>query len=187
MNPFLDIGCELVRARRTAGMSQRELGETLGVRQQQVARWESTSYRTASLERVAAAAEAVGLERGRPLPPLVAAEAASTYGPVATMTAPVRDLGDIAARLRAHGAVLAGQGLSKIGVFGSFAFGEQTPDSDVDLLVEFADRPLGLAYMRAPLIAEAILGRKVDWAEPHLLRDRLRDRVLQEAVYVWQA
>ena len=33
-----------------------------------------------------------------------------------------------------------------LAVFGSYARGEQTPDSDIDILVELGKKPLGLAY-----------------------------------------
>lgn len=130
-----------------------------------------------------------------PVPILpVAAEATACYHPTTAALAvgaqavlPVRDLGEIAARIRAHSAELAERGLSRIGVFGSFALGEQAPGSDVDMLVEFLDKPEGFSYMEPPEFAEAILGRKVDWVEPNLLRPRLRDQVLREVVYVWEA
>lgn len=57
-------------------------------------------------------------------------------------------------------------------LFGSFARGEQTEDSDVDILVEF-DRstPIGLfAYVRMLRELEEKLGRKVDLVEEGTLR-----------------
>ena len=193
MTNILDIGSVLVRSRRVAGMSQRELAARLGTSQQQIARWEATSYRSTGLERVNAAFDALGIAAQAQAPPL-AAETAATYGTTTApspetrfATTPVRDLGEIVMRIRSNGDDLARRGVSRVGVFGSFAVGEQTPDSDVDLLVEFSDRPIGLAYMEAPEFAESILGRPVDWVEPHLLRPRLRDKALSEAVYVWEA
>jgi predicted nucleotidyltransferase len=196
-----DIGAALVQTRRAQGLSQRELGARLGVHQQQVARWEAASYRTAPLARVEAASRALGLQVGaRPAGAdavLFAAETPGTYGadatpvaapPAASGVAPVRDLGEIAARIRANGPVFKDRyHLGRIGVFGSFVCGEQTPDSDVDLLVEFTRKPGGFAYFEPIFFAEEILGRKVDFVEPPLLRERLRDRVLKDTVYVWSA
>lgn len=192
MNPVLDIGLRLPRARRVQGLSQRALGELLGVRQQQIARWEATGYRTASLERVAAAAQAlgVGLEEA---PSVLAADASAAYAAAATApgaASPVRDLGEIAARVRTHAAELRGEwGVARVGVFGSFATGDQSPRSDVNLLVEFSEsgKPTGFRFVELPRAIESFLGRKVDVVQPHLLRARLRDRVMREAVYVWQA
>ena len=64
------------------------------------------------------------------------------------------------------------QPVLKAWLFGSFARGEQTEDSDVDILVEF-DRstPIGLfAYVRMLRELEEKLGRKVDLVEEGTLR-----------------
>ena len=184
MNTLLDLGARLVVARRVAGMSQRALGELLGVMQQQIARWEATKYRGASLERVDSASRALGMSSGDAKARWSAAETQAAYGPAITLT-PVRDLGEIAARIRAHGEEFRDvYRMDRIGVFGSFASGEQTPDSDVDLLVETKD-PGGFRFIRAADFAEEILGRKVDFCEPEYLRERLRKRVLEDVVYVW--
>lgn len=190
MSEILKIGSHLAAARREAGVSQRELAERLGTSQQQIARWEATGYRSARLERADAVAEALGVATSPPAAaPMIAAETSAAYAPSATSSpaAPARDLGEIAARIRAHAEQFSQHGVSRIGVFGSFALGEQTPASDVDLVVEFARRPTGLAYMSAPDLAEEILGRTVDWVESQRLRPRLRDRVMREVVYVWEA
>lgn len=173
-------------ARRAAGLSQRELGAALGVAQQQVARWEASGYRNASLERVDAVARAIGYET-TDLP--LAAEAQATYAVEAAAPAvtPVRDLGEIAARIRAHGRELKERyGIVRIGVFGSFVYGEQTDASDVDLLVEMP-KPGGFLFVEAAQYVEDLLGRDVDFIEPHALHPRMRDRVFREAVYVWAA
>lgn len=188
MDSLLDIGASLVRSRRAADLSQRELAEALGTSQQQVARWEASAYRSASLERVAAVADALGIPaNGEP----VATESKTAYLPSAPRTAratePVRDLGETAARLRAHGTELReSYRINRIGVFGSFATGEQSVESDVDLLVETED-PGGMRFVEAALFLEDVLGRPVDLVRPHLLHDRLRDRVAAEVVYVWSA
>ena len=65
------------------------------------------------------------------------------------------------------------QPVLKAWIFGSFARGEETLDSDVDILVRF-DRttsPIGLlAYMRMHRELEERLGRKVDLVEEGTLR-----------------
>lgn len=69
-----------------------------------------------------------------------------------------------------------------VSVFGSIARGEDGPDSDIDLLVEFAPgtRPLELLALEADL--EQALGVKVDIGTPESLKPAIRDRVLAEAV-----
>lgn len=186
------MGAALARERRAAGISQRELARQLGTTQQQIARWEASGYRTASLERVGAAADALGVTFSA-MP--VAAESPAVYSPTAPVpdqetdaaAAPVRDLGEIAARLRAHTEELRDiYKFERIGVFGSFAVGEQGPDSDVDLLVD-TDDPGGLRFISAELLLEQVLGRRVDLVRPHLLKERIRGGVLGEVIYVWAA
>lgn len=181
----LDFGKALVNARHAAGVSQRDLGAAVGVAQQQIARWEASDYRNASLERVDAVARALGYAADLPL----AAEAPAAYaaGATAPTVTPVRDLGEITARIRAHGRELQERfGIVRIGVFGSFVHGEQTDASDVDLLVDMPKKG-GFLYVEAAQYVEDFLGRDVDFADATLLKERLRERVLREAVYVWAA
>jgi predicted nucleotidyltransferase len=67
-------------------------------------------------------------------------------------------------------------------LFGSVARGEATPESDVDLLVEF-DRPVGLfTLLRLQSYLEELLGCAVDLGTPNSLRPNLRETVLKEAI-----
>lgn len=186
MTTLLDIGDQLVCARRAAGLSQAELANKLGTTEQQVARWEANAYRSVSLGRVAAVA--VALEEAGPASPQTAdAEVSPTDAPASGRVTPVRDLGETAARIRAHGDELRDRfHLDSIGVFGAFACGMQTPGSDVDLLIETAD-PDNLRFVEAADFLEDVLGRQVDASRPHLLGDHRRGRVQSEAVCVWSA
>ena len=67
-------------------------------------------------------------------------------------------------------------------VFGSVARGEGTPRSDVDFLVEL-DRGRTLVDLAAfRREAEEIIGLTVDVATPDMLKDRVREEVLVQAV-----
>jgi len=77
------------------------------------------------------------------------------------------------------------QPVLKAWLFGSFARGEERPDSDVDLLVEFDhSSPIGLfAYARMWREIEERLGRKVDLVEngtllPFAIESANRDKKL---------
>lgn len=63
----------LIRARISAGLTQRELGDRLGLSEQQIQRYEATGYSSASFSRLVGVADALGLrfrERVRlPKPP----------------------------------------------------------------------------------------------------------------------
>ncbi len=85
--------------------------------------------------------------------------------------------------LREHRAALVEMGVSKLALFGSIARGEEAPDSDVDLLVEF-DRRVGLFhFVHVKLYLEEILGRRVDLVTTDALHPALRNRILGEAVH----
>ena len=75
-------------------------------------------------------------------------------------------------------------GVRSIRVFGSVARGDAGPESDVDFLVTVSRRtspwfPGGLV-----LDLEELLGRRVQVVTESSLHDRLRDKVLLEAVSV---
>ncbi|MFP4008160.1 MAG: nucleotidyltransferase family protein [Spirulinaceae cyanobacterium] len=80
-------------------------------------------------------------------------------------------------------AIAEKHGAENVRVFGSIARGEATPNSDLDLLVDYnrAKRsawfPIGLK-----LDLEQLLHRPVDIATVSMLKERMRDRVLAEAV-----
>jgi uncharacterized protein len=75
-------------------------------------------------------------------------------------------------------------GVKSLALFGSIARDEARPDSDVDLLVEF-DRPVGLfAFIGLQQFLETLLGCKVDLGTLRSLKPRLKDSVLQEAIYI---
>ena len=59
--------------------------------------------------------------------------------------------------------ILLRHGIKRASVFGSVARGDDRPDSDVDVLVELGERPMGMfAYMGLIEEMEETLGRKVD-------------------------
>ena len=74
-------------------------------------------------------------------------------------------------------------GASRLRVFGSVARGEETPNSDVDFLVELP-RGYDLFTQRMPLTLglQDLLHRKVDLVPEHELNPHLREHVLSEAV-----
>ncbi|MEW5774334.1 MAG: nucleotidyltransferase family protein [Thermodesulfobacteriota bacterium] len=86
--------------------------------------------------------------------------------------------------LRRHHADLAARGVKRLALFGSLARDEARPDSDVDVLVEFADRPAFKGYMGLKRYLEDIFGRPADLATPRSLKPRIKERVEREAVYV---
>ena len=75
-------------------------------------------------------------------------------------------------------------GVESLALFGSVARGEQGPDSDVDLLVEF-NQPTGLFGLIAlQQYLENILNCPVDLATADSLKSRMRTKILKDCVYV---
>ena len=74
--------------------------------------------------------------------------------------------------------------VEKIGVFGSYARGDQKKRSDVDFLVTF-DEAISL-FDRVDLIIylKELLGRKVDVIPHDNLRPELREYVLKDLIYL---
>ena len=70
-------------------------------------------------------------------------------------------------------------GVKSLGVFGSWARGEATAASDLDLLVEF-DTPSFDRYMDLKFHIEDILQIRVDLVLKGNLKPALRDRILKE-------
>ena len=62
LNSLEQLPDALIRARIAAGLSQKELAARLGLREQQVQRYEARRYAGASLERVQAVADALGVQ-----------------------------------------------------------------------------------------------------------------------------
>jgi ribosome-binding protein aMBF1 (putative translation factor) len=56
----------LIQARIASGLSQEELAAKLGIKPQQIQRYEATEYQSASLERVATIARVLGVRLRRP-------------------------------------------------------------------------------------------------------------------------
>jgi len=74
--------------------------------------------------------------------------------------------------------------VSRIGVFGTFARGEATETSDIDILVEF-DRAVGLFhFIDLQDHLGRILGRRIDLVTPDALHPVIKDQILNEVLYV---
>jgi len=97
----------------------------------------------------------------------------------------MRTLTEIKQILETQKAYLAAEyGVTIVGVFGSYARGEQRRDSDVDILIELERPPrislIGLVELEYYL--SDVLGLKVDLAIKKNLRKRMGERILSEVV-----
>ena len=94
-------------------------------------------------------------------------------------------LDDIQARLREQMPTLNQRfGVKQISVVGSYARGEQTRESDLDLLVEFERTPGMFTFVGLADYLESVLKLKVDLATHAMLRPRLLPHIMKDLVSV---
>ena len=75
-------------------------------------------------------------------------------------------------------------GVKHLGVFGSYAKGENRPKSDIDLLVEFDHAPTMFEFVRLERELAILLGVKVDLVMKTALKPEIGKRILSEVVPV---
>lgn len=74
--------------------------------------------------------------------------------------------------------------VTEVGVFGSYARGEQTETSDVDILIDYEQAPTLFKLVELQDYLVGVVEMKVDLVTKNGLKPRIRDRVLSEVVYV---
>ncbi|MGO4882033.1 MAG: nucleotidyltransferase family protein [Bryobacteraceae bacterium] len=94
------------------------------------------------------------------------------------------DKSTVIEKLREYEPELKAAGIVRLSLFGSVARGDESPQSDVDLVAEFDPAKqfslldmVGLENRLAD-----ILGTRVDLTPARALKDRVRERVASEAV-----
>lgn len=76
--------------------------------------------------------------------------------------------------------------IRRLSLFGSVLRDDFRPESDVDVLVEFApDYSPGLASFEMEAELEGILGRRVDFLTAGFLGSAIRGQVLEEALPIY--
>jgi len=73
--------------------------------------------------------------------------------------------------------------VSDIGVFGSYVRGEESQESDIDILVDFCG-PIGWKFIDLKEFLEEILDKKVDLVTKNSLKPQIKDRILSEVIYI---
>lgn len=73
--------------------------------------------------------------------------------------------------------------VSSIGYFGSYSNGQQTDQSDLDLLVEFS-QPVGWEFFTLERYLEQLLGLSVDLVTPNALKEQIKESILKEVKYI---
>jgi len=70
-------------------------------------------------------------------------------------------------------------GVKRIGLFGSYAKGKQTENSDIDI-VEEVESPIGIRFVEFAEYLEEVLGRKTDILTPEGVRGIIIKRIAED-------
>jgi len=73
--------------------------------------------------------------------------------------------------------------VKEIGLFGSYFDNEQNEESDIDFLVKFY-KPIGWKFFSLEKYLEDIFNRKVDLVTKKALKKHLRERVLNQTLFL---
>lgn len=73
--------------------------------------------------------------------------------------------------------------VSSIGLFGSIVRDDFTPNSDVDILVEF-NKPIGIEFIDLANYLELKINKRIDLVSKKGIKDAYLSRIEKEVVYV---
>ncbi len=87
--------------------------------------------------------------------------------------------------LAEHRGRIRSLGVRRIGVFGSFARGEEREESDIDILIEFEEGGRSFdTYMDLKFFLEDLFGRRVDLVDRDAIKPALAPQILRSVRYV---
>ncbi len=87
--------------------------------------------------------------------------------------------------IRKHKDELSKLGVERIGLFGSFAKGENNDNSDIDILVRFGDTSSKFyAYFNLKNYLQDNLHRDIDLCREEDIRKEFKDEILRSVIYV---
>jgi predicted nucleotidyltransferase len=88
-------------------------------------------------------------------------------------------------KLNTHKNKLKSYGVKRIGLFGSLTRGEQTPGSDLDILVEFErGKKTFDNYMDLKIFLEELFACNVDLVVKEAIKPALKESILESVKYV---
>jgi predicted nucleotidyltransferase len=91
---------------------------------------------------------------------------------------------DIETKLQQMKPVLAERfHVSEIGYFGSYVHGQQSDNSDLDLVVEFS-QPVGWSFFTLERFLEQSLGLQIDLVTKSALKLRIKESILNQVKYI---
>jgi uncharacterized protein len=76
-------------------------------------------------------------------------------------------------------------GVSRIGIFGSFAKRRQTASSDIDLVVELEQEKKNIHYfLQLRRFLQKELTRNIDLGFEHTLKPAIKEKIKDEVIYI---
>jgi len=74
--------------------------------------------------------------------------------------------------------------IKSMGVFGSYARGEESSDSDVDILVEYSITPDFFKFLDLEDELSEIFNKKIDLVTKPALKPLIKNKILKETLYI---
>ncbi len=75
-------------------------------------------------------------------------------------------------------------GVTRIGIFGSFARGDQTTKSDIDIVVEMEHSRKNIhSFLKLKRFLEKEMERKIDLGFEHCLKPAIKEKVIKQIIY----
>ena len=74
--------------------------------------------------------------------------------------------------------------ITELGIFGSYARGQQTETSDIDVLIDYEKAPTLFELVNLRENLKDLTGLNVDIVTKNGLKPRIREQVLSEVVYL---
>ncbi len=74
--------------------------------------------------------------------------------------------------------------VKEIGIFGSYVKGKQRKKSDLDILIDFFEKPTLLEFIRLENYLSEVLGVKVDLVLKDSLKPYIGKIILKEVIYI---
>ncbi|HNZ27859.1 MAG TPA: nucleotidyltransferase family protein [Spirochaetota bacterium] len=74
-------------------------------------------------------------------------------------------------------------GIKSIGIFGSYARGEETDKSDIDIIVEFS-KPVGMEFIHLKYYLSDLLDNDVDLTTPDAIKSNRIPYIKKDIIYV---
>ena len=82
--------------------------------------------------------------------------------------------------------ILKQYGIKRISVFGSYARGDATTESDIDLIVEFPESTSLLDHVGMEIELSELLNKKIDILSQNGISPYIKDKILEEAIVIYE-